>query len=94
MQLIFFVVSLIGVFNLAFGASTLGSLPYPVQVVQYTGSLGGYDIQLNGTVQEIYAQMQVLHPDFNPDSPGFAPGFDEKTLTSRAALNKVSTNLP
>ena len=91
MQFIFLIFDLIGLLTLALTASTtLNDLPYPVEVVQYSGSLGGYEVQLNGTVQEMYAQMQILHPDFNPDSPGLTP---EKTLTSRASLNKVSTSL-
>jgi hypothetical protein len=94
MQFIFLIFGLIGLITLTLTApTTLNDLPYPVEVVQYSGSLGGYEVQLNGTVQEMYAQMEILHSDFDPDSPGLAPGIDEKTLTSRASLNKVSTNL-
>lgn len=94
MQLTRIAVDLVIFVTLALAAPTTpNDLPYPVQVVQYTGFLGGYEVQLNGTVQEMYAQMQILHPDFNPDAPGFAPGFEDKNLTSRSALNKVIIHL-
>ena len=93
MQFNFLIFNLIGLFTLALTTpTTLNDLPYHVEVIQYSGSLGGYEVQLNGTVQEMYAQMQILHPDFNWDSLGLAPGINEKALTSRVSLNKVSTN--
>lgn len=94
MQFLYIVVGLIGLVTLAVTAPTTSSngLPYPIEVVQYTGSLGGYEVQLNGTVQEMFAQMQILHPDFNPNSPGFALAVEDKNLASRDALNKVNPN--
>ena len=95
MQFLYIIAGLVSLVALAVAAPTTSSngLPYPVEVVQYSGFLGGYEVQLNGTVQEMYAQMQILHPDFNPDSPGIAPAFEDKNLTSRNALNKVIPTL-
>ncbi|RDL34424.1 uncharacterized protein BP5553_07552 [Venustampulla echinocandica] len=42
-------------------------LPHPLVPFQYKGTLGGHDVQLNGTVEEIYAQMKVLHPEFDAE---------------------------
>ncbi|KAE8449436.1 hypothetical protein EG329_008044 [Mollisiaceae sp. DMI_Dod_QoI] len=34
----------------------------------FSGTIGGHEVQLNGSVQEINAQMKQLHPDFDPDT--------------------------
>jgi hypothetical protein len=37
------------------------SLPYPVSTMGFTGSLGGYDVQLNGSVQVLLPPPSALH---------------------------------
>lgn len=61
MQLTFLIFGLLGLFDLTFAVmTTAGELPWPLEVMQYSGTLGGYDVQLNGTVQEIFAQVSSL----------------------------------
>ena len=62
-------------------------LPYPLDVFRFNGTLGGHDVQLNGTVQEIMAQMKVLHPEFDPETILNDP---HTPLSERAADNKAS----
>jgi hypothetical protein len=45
--------------NLMTVGDTVGSLPYPLQEVSWTGELGGYQVTLNGTVEQMVAQMAV-----------------------------------
>lgn len=42
-------------------------LPYPIVPFKYNGTLGDHDVEINGTVEEIYAKMKVLHPEFDAD---------------------------
>ncbi|KAF8856031.1 hypothetical protein BDZ45DRAFT_804530 [Acephala macrosclerotiorum] len=44
------------------------STPYPLGVMTFTGELGGHQVQLNGSVQEIHAQMKAKYPDFDADA--------------------------
>lgn len=41
-------------------------LPYPVKPMALSGNIGGYDVQLSGSIQEIHAQMKTIYPDFDP----------------------------
>ncbi|CZR57554.1 uncharacterized protein PAC_07443 [Phialocephala subalpina] len=43
-------------------------LPYPVGTMTFMGTLGGHDVQLNGSIEEVYGQMKNLYPDFNADA--------------------------
>ncbi|RDL34425.1 uncharacterized protein BP5553_07553 [Venustampulla echinocandica] len=68
MQFFTIVLSLVGLLTLALGAAVQNDLPYPLVPFEYTGALGGHEVQLNGTVQDIFAQMKELHPDFDVDT--------------------------
>ncbi|CZR56164.1 uncharacterized protein PAC_06052 [Phialocephala subalpina] len=59
--------ALAGVAPLPKGLSvrTEASLPYPLGVMTVTGTVGGHEIQLNGTIQDVYAQVKKAHPDFD-----------------------------
>ncbi|KUJ14762.1 uncharacterized protein LY89DRAFT_720237 [Mollisia scopiformis] len=57
--------------GLPYGLSAVRSvteLPYPVSKMTFLGTLGGHDVQLNGSIEEIHSQMTVLHPEFDPDA--------------------------
>ena len=43
-------------------------LPYPRGDMQFTGTLGGRSISLNGSVQEIFSRMAADYPDFDPEA--------------------------
>ncbi|CZR56163.1 uncharacterized protein PAC_06051 [Phialocephala subalpina] len=58
-----------------------------ISKMMFTGELGGYQVQLNGSIQEIHAQMKELYPDFNPEAI-----VANKTLETRAEENKSDCN--
>jgi len=55
-----------------------GGLPHPVVPMVLTGTIGEHEVQLNGSIQEIHAQMKVLYPNFDADA--LTPA---KNLTAR-----------
>ncbi|RDL38352.1 uncharacterized protein BP5553_02692 [Venustampulla echinocandica] len=82
MQLTTIVLSLFGFFIVARAADSDLNLPYPLVPFQYNGILGGHNVQLNGTIQDIYAQMKELHPDFEL----------EHAIQSRAEASNLTTH--
>lgn len=61
MQLSFLIFGLLGLFHRAIAVMTTdGEMPWPLKPMQFNGTLGGYDVQLNGSVQEIFAQVSSL----------------------------------
>ncbi|CAG8975504.1 hypothetical protein HYALB_00012280 [Hymenoscyphus albidus] len=43
-------------------------LPYPISELMLVGNIGGYDVQLNGTIQQVYAQVLKAHPELGEKS--------------------------
>lgn len=84
MQFMFILASLLGL-----STFVLAALPYPLVAPQFNGVLGGHEVHLNGTIQEMMAQMVALHPDFDPES------LKKNPLTPRSAadgVHQVSTH--
>ncbi|KAF8866222.1 hypothetical protein BDZ45DRAFT_720358 [Acephala macrosclerotiorum] len=72
-------------------------LPYPVGRMSFIGTLGGHEVQLNGSIEEMHAQMKVIHPDFDPDALVQARKLarengpqDERNIMAREANNKAA----
>ncbi|KAE8441254.1 hypothetical protein EG329_005585 [Mollisiaceae sp. DMI_Dod_QoI] len=63
-------------------------LPHPLGTMTFNGKLGSHQVQLNGSIQEIHAQMEVLHPDFDPDAL-----LPVRNLTAREDELKVARKL-
>jgi hypothetical protein len=59
MNLVFITLTLLSEIN---GAIT-SSLPYPAGKMQFRGTIGGHELELNGTIQEVYSQAKALYPD-------------------------------
>ncbi|EPE32878.1 hypothetical protein GLAREA_05890 [Glarea lozoyensis ATCC 20868] len=59
---------LVGIFKLAIGVPVDAPLPLPISDLVFRGELGGHEVEFNGTIQEVYAQVAATHPSFNTRS--------------------------
>ena len=64
------------------------TLPYPLVNPTFNGVLGGHQVSLNGTIQEMMAQMVAMHPEFDPES------LKKHPLTRRDGVHQVITRCP
>jgi hypothetical protein len=72
--MIIYLITILSLSTLSLAALTVDTarssdLPHPIGTFYYNGTLGGHDVYLNGTAQEIIAQFQDLHPEFTLPEP-------------------------
>ncbi|KAG0651563.1 hypothetical protein D0Z07_1498 [Hyphodiscus hymeniophilus] len=89
MQLILIILILLRISNsVSVVAPGPRDLPYPTKALEYRGVLGGHDVQLNGTVEDMIAQMQSLHPSTSIDSL-----FAERTSSNTFHTRQIQIGL-
>ena len=65
MKLLIIALMLFSLLAISSGNPTNAPLPFPVGQMQFIGSIGGHNVTLNGTIQSVYAQAKLLHPDID-----------------------------
>ncbi|KUJ23864.1 uncharacterized protein LY89DRAFT_726918 [Mollisia scopiformis] len=57
-----------------------------ISKMTFEGSIGDYKVQLNGSIQEIHAQMKAIYPDFDPDTAISNQTLDIRHLGKRSKM--------